>query len=83
MQMGAPFGCREVMQVTSHALVSCTFFLFLFFIPFWHFFALLEVVAAPVREWLSLMQSALALSTIHIFSQKEWAASVSQPCCRP
>lgn len=45
---------RALMQATLNIIVSHKFLRF--FIPYWHFFALLEVF---MRDWLSLMQSAL------------------------
>lgn len=55
---------RALLQATLNIIVSHKFWGV--FIPYWHFFALLEVF---VRDWLSLMQSALSFSflTIHFF----------------
>lgn len=45
---------------SSDVLVSCKFFGFYPLLAL--FFALLEAVAVSVRDWLSLMQSTLALN---------------------
>lgn len=69
--MGAPSGCREValLQATSNVLVSCKFFGFYPFLAL--FFALLDVVAVPLTDWLSLMQCILSqFLTIRFFSEK-------------
>lgn len=58
------------MQATSNVSVSCKFLGFYPFLPL--FFALLDVVAVPVTDWLSLMQRILSqFSTVCFFFSKK------------